>query len=309
MIQLLAALSQPTLIVTILVIAASTNLFAQTIDPATEIASTANETTVGDSSLSHDAKATDKGTFLQAEPYAGLAIPDLFEVENRTRFNELRRELLDDRAAYIDRWLSVVAIVLTFFGLFVVVGGYLGFKRFREIESEANRHLEEIVNIRAKSDVILQSLNAETVADNPEEAKQTVENVQNNPEASPLDKAVARAVYLQNQDRVKDATEKWRAVAHIAEESDNDLAARAWFSVGYLIKDDKLEEKISAYDKAIRLKPNNTATYNNRGAAKAKLKQFDEAIEDYDEAIRLNPDYTKYLLQSGSRKNWIEAIR
>ena len=130
MIQLLAASSQPTLIVTILVIAASTNLFAQTIDPATEIASVANETTVGDSSLSHDAKATDKGTFLQAEPYAGLAIPDLFEVENRTRFNELRRELLDDRAAYIDRWLSVVVIVLTFFGLFAVVGGLLRIQAF-----------------------------------------------------------------------------------------------------------------------------------------------------------------------------------
>ena len=236
MIQLLAASSQSTLIVIILVIAASTNLFAQTIDPATENASAANETTVGDSSLSNGAKATDKGTFLQAEPYAGLAIPDLFEVEIQTRFNELRSELLDDPAAYLDRWLSVVVIVLTFFGLFAVVGGYLGFKRFREIESEANSHLKEIVNIRAKSDVILQSLNAETVADNPEKAKQTVESVQNNPEASPLDKAVARAVYLQNQDRVKDAIEKWRAVAHIAEESDNDLAARSWFSVGYLIR-------------------------------------------------------------------------
>ena len=308
MIQLLAAWARPTFIVAILVIADSTNLFAQTPGTATESASITDESTIGNSSLTHDAKATDNGTSLQAVPSAGLAIPGVLEVEIQARFNELRRELLDDRSAYLDRWLSVVAIVLTFFGLFAVVGGYLGFKRFREIESEANSHLQEIVNIRAKSDEILHGLNAQTVADNPDEAKQTVENVQNNPEASSLDKAVARAVYLQNQDRVIDAIETWRAVAHVAEESDNDLATRAWFSVGYLIKDDNLEDKISAYDKAIRLQPNNAVVYNNRGAAKAMLRQLNEAIDDYDEAIRLQPDYATAYNNRGLAKAGLERF-
>ena len=41
------------------------------------------------------------------------------------------------------------------------------------------------------------------------------------------------------------------------------------------------------YDKAIELNPKDADAYNNRGAAKMKLKQYKEAIADYDKAIEL----------------------
>ena len=246
----------------------------------------------------------------------GPAVPALVEVELQRRFNELRSEILDDRASYIDRWLSVITIVLTFLGIVAVVGGYIGFRRFQAIEvdakssandatehaKDAKRYLEEIERNRDQSDEIVQGLNAQAAADNPEEAKQAVENVRENPKASLMDKAIAHAVSLQQQGKRAEAIEKWRAIALIAEESDNDLAARAWYSVGYLIRDGSPEDCIVANDRAIRLKPDLAVAYNDRGNAKAVLGRRDEAIADFDEAIRLKPDYAMPYNNRGIEK-------
>ena len=253
------------------------------------------------------------------------AIPAPVEVELQRRFNELRGKLLDDRAAYIDRWLIVVTIVLTFFGIVAVVGGYIGFRRFREIETEAKnsvatvtkhaeaaqRYVEEIERNRKKSDEIIRGLNAETAAEHPEKARQAVVNVLENPTALLIDQVVARAVFLQQQGKREEAIEKWRAVAHISEAIDNDLAARAWFSVGYLFQKEseaeanalKLEEAIAAYDEAIRLNPNYAEAYNNRGVAKDALGQHDGAIADFDEAIRLKSEFAEAYNNRGAAKN------
>ena len=220
-----------------------------------------------------------------------MPAPD--ESEPQHRFNELKRELLDDRAAYIDRWLSVVAIVLTLFGIVTVVVGYMGFTRFREIETEAKNsvkivtelaevaehHIDEIEKNREKSDEILRGLNAKIVAEDPEKARQAVDNVRENPTASLVDQAIARAVFLQQQGKREEAIEKWRAVAHVAEAIDNDRSAGAWFSVGYLLQIEgegeanglELEEAIADYDDAIKLKPNYAKAYYNRGLVEKTL--------------------------------------
>ena len=129
------------------------------------------------------------------------------------------------------------------------MGGYIGFKRFREIETDARnstvvaaehaqdakRVVKEIEKTRDKADEIVRGMTAETAAGNPEEAKQAVLSVRENPRASLVDEAIANAISLQQQGKRDDAIERWRAVAHIAERSDDALAATAWFSVGYLI--------------------------------------------------------------------------
>lgn len=172
-----------------------------------------------------------------------------------------------------------------------------------EIKMWDQGHLEEeIKKIGDKTDEILQRLNAETVADDPEEAKQAATKVDENPGASLIDKAIAQAISLQQQGRIKEAIEKWRAVAHIAEGIDNDQAARAWFSVGYLIQDEKPEDGISAYDRAIFLNPDYVEAYNNRGNAKVEQERYEEAIADFDEAIRLNPDLAEAYNNRGNAK-------
>jgi len=51
----------------------------------------------------------------------------------------------------------------------------------------------------------------------------------------------------------------------------------------------RLKEAIAEFDEAIRLDPNLSGAYNNRGIVYARLGQFQQAIKDFDEAIRLNP--------------------
>ena len=294
--------------------------FAQTTASTIETMPTATREVVASDSLKHDKKDTERDTSVQTDPPVGPAISVSENVEIQHRFNELRRELLDDRASYINRWLDVIAIVLAFFGIVAVVVGYIGFRRFREIETEAKdsaktaaehvedakRLVDEIKSIRDESAEILQGMNAEDVVEASEEAKQAAANVAENPAASLIDKAIAQAVFLQQQDKRDEAIEKWRAVAHIAEGIDNDQAARAWFSVGYLIENP--EDSIAAYNQAIRLKPDYVAAYNNRGLAKAKLEQLADAIADYDEAIRLKPDLTEAYYNRGLAKHALDRI-
>ena len=246
-------------------------------------------------------KNTERDTSVQTDSSADPSISDADDVEMQRRFNKLRGELLDKRSVFIDRWLSVIAIVLTFFGIVVAVAGYIGYERFQEIKTEAKEYVkdaehlvEEIKGHRDRAVGYLDSIktvNAEIVASNLDKAKQIAAGVDENPLASPIDKAIAQAILLQAQERIGEAIEKWRAVAHIIEGIDNDQAARAWFSVGYLLGDS--EESISAYNRAISLKPDYVEAYNNRGATKGELGQPEDAITDFDEAIRLKPDFVE----------------
>ena len=66
--------------------------------------------------------------------------------------------------------------------------------------------------------------------------------------------------------------------------------AEEHFSAGVQLQNqDRWEEAIAEYDEAIRLDPQNTDAYSNRGFAYFKLDQFEQAIQDYGEAIRLDP--------------------
>ena len=288
--------------------------FAQTTRSTVESMPTTTRGVVTSDSLKLDKKSSDRDTSIQTDPSAGLTISAAENVEIQHRFNELKRELLDNRAAYIDLWLFVIGIFLTFLSIVAVVAGYIGFRRFREIETEAKdsariatEHAEdakrlvgEIEKNRDKSAEIIQALNAETVADKPEEAEQAVANIRENPGASPIDRAVARAVSLQQQNKIDEAIENWRAVARIAEGIDNDQAARAWFSVGYLLGDS--EESILAYGQAISLKSDFAEAYNNRGLAKSELGHYKDDIADFDEAIRLKPDLAEAYSNRGNAK-------
>ena len=241
-------------------------------------------------------------TSVETNPPARSTIPSEVEAENQRIINELRSELLDDRADYIDRWLIAVTIVLAFFGI-------LGFKRFREIEAEARKSVEaakryeadakdhaeriEALQGNAVADVqrIRDLMTAEVAAQNPAEANQAVKDARENPEASLTDKAIADAVSLQQQGRNKEAIDKWQVIANLAEGTDNDLAARALFSVGYLLQGEDLKRSISAYNEAILLKPDLYEAYNNRGNVKLSSGQHEAAIIDFGEAINLKPDF------------------
>ena len=242
------------------------------------------------------------------------------EDEFSRQLNELRREFLDHRAKTVDWWLAATAIFLTLIGIVAVLAGYLSFKRFREIKTEARENVEsskthaeaarelvgEIKAQRDEAESLVQGITAESVRNTPEEVRRATERVQENPTASPIDQAIVVAVRLQQRGNIKESIEKWRAIAIILEETDNDRAARAWFSVGYLRQEheeDTLEAAIDAYNKSIRLKPDLAEAYNNRGSAKNNLGRREEAIADLDEAIRLEPNQAAAYNNRGNAKN------
>ena len=286
--------------------------FAQTPESATE-----SEPTAGDNaSPVQAASGPEDNTSVETNLPARSTIPSEIEVERQSRFNDLRREVLDDRAKLVDWWLAATAIFLTLLGIVAVIAGYLSFKRFREIEAEARqnvtasqqyteeaRHLvEEIKAKRHEAESLMEGLNAQIASDEPGKATQAILSVRQNPEASLTDKAISDAVSLQQQGKRDAAIEKWRAIAHVVEGSDNDLAARAWFSVGYLAKDEDPKGSVLANDRAIRLKPDYAEAYRNRGAAKGSLGQYEDAIADCAEAVRLKPGYAVAYNNRGAAK-------
>lgn len=237
--------------------------------------------------------------------------------------NELRRELLDARADFIDRWLAVVAIVLTFFGIIVAIIGIIGFRRFQSIEKEAREsidaakqfeieareHAEEAGKLHRKFEKagkyaietfgekgreVLEGIRRE-YPDEPKETLQdiTAEAARKDLLASSFRKAISNAHSLQRQGNIDKAIEKWRAIADVVEETDKDLATRALFFIGYLFeKQGKYEEAIRAYSKWIYLNPEDPIPYNNRGLLMAaRLGQYEAALKDYNEAINQKENY------------------
>jgi tetratricopeptide (TPR) repeat protein/S1-C subfamily serine protease len=59
------------------------------------------------------------------------------------------------------------------------------------------------------------------------------------------------------------------------------------------------EAALADYGKAIALNPDYAKAYNNRGLTYSNLKQYEAALADYGKAIALNPDYAKAYYNRG----------
>jgi Flp pilus assembly protein TadD len=57
----------------------------------------------------------------------------------------------------------------------------------------------------------------------------------------------------------------------------------------------KSGEAIKAYDKSIKVNPQNSKVWIDKGAALVKLGKSDEAIKAYDKAIEINPQDSMVL--------------
>lgn len=232
-----------------------------------------------------------------AQHSSTVEIDPTTKAELQQLFNDLRKEYLDTRAESINWWLTGITIVLGFFAVVIAIAGYIGFREFRRLRDEASRHVAAIRQDRTESNELLQNMrqrgNAEVfdILSNTEGFEESLRDLLQNPELSVIDKAIAEASALQQGGAIEEAIEKWRSIANIVAETDSDLAARAWFSVGYLHSQNGEPEKaIPAYDKAIYLRSDYAKAYNNRGTLNGELGQYDAAITDFDKAIMLDPE-------------------
>jgi tetratricopeptide (TPR) repeat protein len=68
--------------------------------------------------------------------------------------------------------------------------------------------------------------------------------------------------------------------------------ANSWYKQGNdMMVQEKNEDAILAYDKAIELDPTHASAWNNKGIAMFRLKRYEDAIKCYDKAIELNPNH------------------
>ena len=105
---------------------------------------------------------------------------------------------------------------------------------------------------------------------------------------------------MQRNGRVEDAIKKWQSIANIAQGIDDALAARSWYSIGYLQAEAGREtEALSAYNQALALKPDYAEVYYNRGNVKLAQDQRKAALEDYNQAIRLKPNFAEAYYDRG----------
>ncbi|MGA8029131.1 MAG: tetratricopeptide repeat protein [Bryobacteraceae bacterium] len=99
---------------------------------------------------------------------------------------------------------------------------------------------------------------------------------------------------------------------------EEELTAQQWFERGFAAVD--LDEKLRFYNEAIRLKPDYSEAFNNRGNARKAKGDLEGAMKDYNETIRLKPDYSEAFNNrgvarsdkgdlEGAMKDYNEAIR
>lgn len=93
-----------------------------------------------------------------------------------------------------------------------------------------------------------------------------------------------------------------------------EVAIDAFFDLGGFLWEKGLgEQAISAYDTALRLKPDYAAAYCNRGSIHYTLGNHAAAIQDYNEAIQLQPDrvegYFNRAVTKFQLRDYADAIR
>lgn len=79
-----------------------------------------------------------------------------------------------------------------------------------------------------------------------------------------------------------------------------DAAIEAYDEGVRLVQAGRLREAVTAFDKAIRLKPDFAEAYGGRGNVHGALAQYEKALKDYDEAVRLDPDYVEVYFNRGN---------
>lgn len=97
--------------------------------------------------------------------------------------------------------------------------------------------------------------------------------------------------------------EKEHPPAAILEWSETEVAIHAFFSIGNILSEGGwISEAISAYDMALRLKPDYAEVYYNRGTAKTFIGEYEAAITDFDETIHLKSQFVEAHYNRGTAK-------
>ena len=109
---------------------------------------------------------------------------------------------------------------------------------------------------------------------------------------------------LAEEEAIEAASENKQLVSNVFKQSDRELAAHAFFSIGYLLyHGNRTEKAISAYDTAITLKPDFWEASYNCGIARYNFRQYAEAMVNFNKAIELNVNFASAYYNRGILKS------
>ena len=229
---------------------------------------------------------------------------------------DLRLEMLGYRESKINWQATILGIA---FAAVIAVVGVLGFSRFKLIENEAQRNLDEtriiLEHIRQKevtSTQIVQDIqrmrallysDSETPQEPDQEPEQQAVDAPSEPPQEPAQEPEQQAVDAPSEPPQEPAQELQQQAV------DASLDAEAFYRRGAAKrKQGLLSEAIADYSRAIELRENYPEAYNNRGVAKEKQGLHAEAIEDYDRAIELRQNYPEAYNNRGNVKQFLGLL-
>ncbi len=73
-----------------------------------------------------------------------------------------------------------------------------------------------------------------------------------------------------------------------------------WFMKGLeLYNDDKIDESLQAYNRALELDPNDSEAWNNKGIDEGLLGKYDDALVSFGNAVAINESYAEAWYNMG----------
>lgn len=250
------------------------------------------------------------------------------EVELQRRVDEIRREMkneFDERVAEIrsdyrgdyqewrdksiDRWLSVIGLLVTVFAIALPILAALGFKELRELRDRAEKSVEDIKDKAEEADESL-----EEIKDDMKEADEVVAQIKgnlhrtgSNPFLSQRAPKPAKNLRDTEGADTADASQLEKAIATVTEcskiletEPEN---VETYYNRGFAkIVLEQYQWAIDDFNQVLTRDSTNAAAYNSRGFAKNMLNQYESAIADFDAALRLRPAYARAYINRGMTK-------
>jgi protein O-mannosyl-transferase len=117
-----------------------------------------------------------------------------------------------------------------------------------------------------------------------------------------------RGVAFKDENKINEALNDYSKAIQL-----NPDYADAYYNRGALLLNaNKIDEALNDFNKAIQLNPGDAKAYSNRGALFLNANKIDEALNDFNNAIQLNPHYADAYYNRGnvfySEKKYEEAI-
>lgn len=197
------------------------------------------------------------------------------------------------------RWanslLTVSSIFIGIITLILLVLGAVYWFKFREIENEATKSVEEIKSIVEEGKRVI-SLQRQIFRDFEEEALQLFDEASIPEHVIPevivsLTDTPAPKLSDEQEERIKDIITCALSYKTISLKENKNLA-KVFIRIGnyYRLTNDFVKAKIY-YEYALKIDENNYIAYNSIGAVFIELKKYREAMKYFDKSIELNNKY------------------